>query len=166
MEVFFMSMNLANSVSLSNKERSLLEDQKSHEAMCIQKYTNYANQARDSQLKQLFLNNASIEQEHLNSINTILQGQVPDTNNKQNTNNINSNMNSSSSSAGSQVSDADMCKDMLMTEKYISGTYDTSIFEFKDTNVRNVLNHIQKEEQQHGESIYKYMESKGLYSIQ
>ncbi|EDK32732.1 spore coat protein [Clostridium kluyveri] len=161
-----MSMNLANSVSLSNKERSLLEDQKSHEAMCIQKYTNYANQARDSQLKQLFLNNASIEQEHLNSINTILQGQVPDTNNKQNTNNINSNMNSSSSSAGSQVSDADMCKDMLMTEKYISGTYDTSIFEFKDTNVRNVLNHIQKEEQQHGESIYKYMESKGLYSIQ
>ncbi|UZQ51936.1 spore coat protein [Clostridium kluyveri] len=161
-----MSMNLANAVSLSNKERSLLEDQKSHEAMCIQKYTNYANQARDSQLKQLFLNNASIEQEHLNSINTILQGQVPDINNKQNTNNINSNMNSSSSSAGSQVSDADMCKDMLMTEKYISGTYDTSIFEFKDTNVRDVLNHIQKEEQQHGESIYKYMESKGLYSIQ
>ncbi|APM41192.1 spore coat protein [Clostridium kluyveri] len=159
-------MNLANAVSLSNKERSLLEDQKSHEAMCIQKYTNYANQARDSQLKQLFLNNASIEQEHLNSINTILQGQVPDINNKQNTNNINSNMNSSSSSAGSQVSDADMCKDMLMTEKYISGTYDTSIFEFKDTNVRDVLNHIQKEEQQHGESIYKYMESKGLYSIQ
>lgn len=161
-----MSMNLANAVSLSNKERSLLEDQKSHEAMCIQKYTNYANQARDSQLKQLFLNNASIEQEHLNSINTILQGQVPDINNKQNTNNINSNMNSSSSPAGSQVSDADMCKDMLMTEKYISGTYDTSIFEFKDTNVRDVLNHIQKEEQQHGESIYKYMESKGLYSIQ
>jgi len=36
-----MSMNLANSVSLSNKERSLLEDQKSHEAVCIQKYTNY-----------------------------------------------------------------------------------------------------------------------------
>ena len=160
-----MSMNLANSVSLSNKERSLLEDQKSHEAVCIQKYTNYANQARDSQLKQLFLNNASIEQEHLNSINTMLQGQLPDMNNKQSTNKANPNM-STSSSAGSQVSDADMCKDMLMTEKYISGTYDTSIFEFKDTNVRNILNHIQKEEQQHGESIYKYMESKGLYSIQ
>lgn len=160
-----MSMNLANAVSLSNKERSLLEDQKSHEAMCVQKYTNYANQARDSQLKQLFLNNASIEQEHLSSINTILQGQLPDMNNKQNTNKANPNMNTSSS-AGSQVSDADMCKDMLMTEKYISGTYDTSIFEFKDTNVRNILNHIQKEEQQHGESIYKYMESKGLYSIQ
>jgi spore coat protein CotF len=86
-------------------------------------------------------------------------------NNKQSTNKANPNM-STSSSAGSQVSDADMCKDMLMTEKYISGTYDTSIFEFKDTNVRNILNHIQKEEQQHGESIYKYMESKGLYSIQ
>ncbi|MFL0194740.1 spore coat protein [Clostridium sp. WILCCON 0269] len=162
-----MSINLTNSVSLSNKERALLEDQKSHEAICVQKYTNYANQAKDSQLKQLFLNNASIEREHVNSINSILQGQVPDTNNKQSAA-ANPSMNNFSSSlpAGSQVSDAEMCKDMLMTEKYISGTYDTSIFEFKDTNVRDVLNHIQKEEQQHGDSIYKYMESKGLYSIQ
>ena len=29
--------------------------------------------------------------------------------------------------------------------KYVSGTYDTAIFEFKDTQVRDVLNHIQKE---------------------
>jgi spore coat protein CotF len=59
-----------------------------------------------------------------------------------------------------------MCTDMLMTEKYVSGAYDTAIFEFKDTGVRDVLNHIQKEEQKHGEAIYKYMESKGLYKAQ
>ena len=40
-----------------------------------------------------------------------------------------------------------MYSDVLMTEKYISGTYDTVIFEFRDTNTRDVLNHIQKEEQ-------------------
>ena len=50
--------------------------------------------------------------------------------------------------------------------KYVSGTYDTAIFEFKDTQVRDVLNHIQKEEQKHGEAIFKYMESKGMYQPQ
>ncbi|MEY8000316.1 spore coat protein [Clostridium sp. Mt-5] len=155
------------SINLTNKERLLLEDQKSHEAMCINKYTNYANQAKDSQLKQLFLNNASIEQEHLNSVNSLLNGTVPDLNNKQGNSNLNVNSSSSSPQVGmAQVSDEDMCKDMLMTEKYISGTYDTSIFEFRDTNARDVLNHIQKEEQKHGESIYKYMESKGMYKLQ
>ncbi|MHC6180645.1 spore coat protein [Clostridium sp. JNZ X4-2] len=155
------------SINLTNKERLLLEDQKSHETMCINKYTNYANQAKDSQLKQLFLNNASIEQEHLSSVNSLLNGTVPDLNNKQGNSNSNVNSSISSSQAGmSQVSDEDMCKDMLMTEKYISGTYDTSIFEFRDTNARDVLNHIQKEEQKHGESIYKYMESKGMYKLQ
>ena len=44
-----------------------------------------------------------------------------------------------------------------MTEKYVSATYDTAIFEFTDPQVRDVLNHIQKEEQQHGEAIFKYI---------
>ena len=53
-----------------------------------------------------------------------------------------------------------------MTEKYVSGTYDTSIFEFRDANIRQALNHIQKEEQQHGEDIFNYMQSKGMYNPQ
>lgn len=62
--------------------------------------------------------------------------------------------------------DAKLCKDMLMTEKYVSGAYDTAVFEFRDTNVRQVLNHIQKEEQQHGEGIFQYMQSQGMYQVQ
>lgn len=156
-------------ITLSNKERMLLEDEKSHESMCIQKYTNYANQTKDSQLKQLFINNASVEQEHLNSINCILGGEVPNLNSNQGTNRMNTAGIASSSIPPvgmCEVRDEDMCKDMLMAEKYISGVYNVAIFEFRDTNVRNVLNHIQKEEQQHGESIYKYMESKGMYKVQ
>ena len=61
------------------------------------------------------------------------------------------------------VQDADLCTDMLMTEKYVSDTYDTAVFEFKDTNARQILNHIQKEEQQHGEGIFNYMQKKGMY---
>lgn len=71
-----------------------------------------------------------------------------------------------SQAGGVSSSDADMCTDMLMTEKYVSGAYDTAIFECKDPRVRDVLNHIQKEEQKHGEAIYQYMESKGMYKAQ
>ena len=53
-----------------------------------------------------------------------------------------------------------------MTEKYISSAYNTTVFEFKDTNAREALNHIQKEEQQHGEGIFNYMNKKGLYQTQ
>ena len=69
------------------------------------------------------------------------------------------------STSGTNKSDKDLCTDMLMTEKYVSGAYDTAIFEFRDPQVRNILNHIQKEEQQHGEAIFKYMETNGMYQV-
>ncbi|HHW60872.1 MAG TPA: spore coat protein, partial [Syntrophomonadaceae bacterium] len=31
---------------------------------------------------------------------------------------------------------------------------------------RQVLNHIQKEEQQHGEGIFNYMQNNGMYNLQ
>lgn len=157
-----------STITLSNKEKLLLEDQKTHEQMCIEKYTNYSNQAKDTQLKQIFQTNAAQEKEHLNTINSMLNGQVPAMNQQ-------SSQQASQSTAGSQMqnqagmncaSDSDLCTDMLMTEKFVSGAYDTSIFEFQDTAARDMLNHIQKEEQKHGESIFKYMQSKGMYNVQ
>lgn len=154
-------------LTLSQKERMLLEDQKSHEQLCIDKYTSYANQAKDPQLKQIFTNHASIEQQHLNSINQLLSGQIPQMNQQQNNNQSQQqSMNSNQNVGISGASDAEMCQDLLMTEKYVSSAYNTTIFECRDTNVRDVLNHIQKEEQQHGEAIFKYMESKGMYNVQ
>ena len=57
-----------------------------------------------------------------------------------------------------------LCQDCLSTEKYVSSTYNTAIFEFKDKNVRQVLNHIQKEEQEHGEKLYNYMSQHNMYN--
>lgn len=153
-------------INLSQKERTLLEDQKSHEEICIAKYSNYANQATDSQLKAIF--NASLQSErtHLDSINQLLSGNVPQMNQQGNQQNNNQSTNQNMTSGVHNLSDYDMCTDILMTEKYVSGAYDTAIFEFRDTNVRDVLNHIQKEEQKHGESVFKYMESKGMYKAQ
>lgn len=152
-------------LNLTNKERMLLEDQKSHEELCIQKYTSYANQTQNQQLKDIFNANAQSEQEHLNSINQLLSGTVPSLNQdnaQQNTNNTQ--MQQPATTAGvPSADDAQLCQDLLVTEKYVSGTYDTTIFECTDTNVRDVLNHIQKEEQKHGEAIFKFMESNGMY---
>ena len=67
-------------INLSDKEKSLLKDQKSHEELCIKKYTKSANEAQDPELKQLFTQLASEEQQHLNTINQILSGQVPSMN--------------------------------------------------------------------------------------
>ena len=70
-------------VNLTQKEKMLLEDQKSHEEICIQKYSNYANQVQDPQLKQICKNNEQIERSHLNTINQLLSGNVPQMNQQQ-----------------------------------------------------------------------------------
>jgi spore coat protein CotF len=147
----------------------------------------------DPQLKQIFLNNARIEQEHLNTINMLLSGQVPAMNQQSgmqqqqqsvsqpqmqmqqpqvqrqqtsvpNVSNVSNVMQPQNNGVKWQnSSDKDCCTDMLMTEKYVSNAYDTAIFEFVDPRIRDLLNHIQKEEQKHGESIFVYMQNKGMY---
>lgn len=151
-------------LTLTQKERTLLEDAKSHEEICIKKYAGYANQTNDSELKQLCKTNEQMERNHLNTINQLLSGTIPDMNQQQNQNYAQNA--ETTQPVGNVIPDKDICSDLLMTEKYVSGTYDTSIFEFKDSQVRYILNHIQKEEQKHGEDIFKYMESKGMYNAQ
>ncbi|MDD2431842.1 MAG: spore coat protein [Firmicutes bacterium] len=151
-------------LNLTQKERTLLEDQKSHEQICIEKYTSYANLTQDPELSQLFNTYANQERQHLNTINQMLSGTVPNMQQQGGQQNQ-----QQMQSGGGQVfqtkkSDADLCTDLLMTEKYVSGTYDTAIFEFIDTNARQALNHIQKEEQQHGEGIFNYMQNHGMYN--
>ncbi|WP_338028376.1 spore coat protein [Crassaminicella indica] len=148
---------------LNQKERLLLQDQKSHEEACIQKYQEFANRAQDPQLKQLFSTYASKEQEHLNTINQILSGQIPalPQQGQQQQNLFNQGQGSTYNE-----NDAKLCQDALMTEKYVSSTYNTTIFECTNTNVRQILNHIQKEEQEHGEGIFNYMKNTGMYTLQ
>jgi spore coat protein CotF len=172
---------MITNIKLTTKEKFLLEDSKTHEQQCILKYENYANLACDDQLKAVFRSNGQKEEEHLQTINQLLSGKVPDMSQKggQSGSGQQSGQTgkmpqsqqasidqSSSGSTTFKTSDKDLCTDMLMTEKYVSGAYDTAIFEFKDAQVRDVLNHIQKEEQKHGESIFAYMQSTGMYSPQ
>lgn len=235
----------------------LLKDLQSHEEMCIKKYSKSANESQDWNLKQLFNELEQQERIHLNTIQQIMQGQVPNVNqqtqqasgmqaNQQNqqasgmqanqqtqqasgmqanqqTQQVSKNpfvsrpqgqTQQTQQSAGMQASqqtqqasnnpfvsrpqgqtqqtqqasrmqtnqqtqqtmpgqtgkavqqDLDLCHDLLDTEKFISSTYNTAIFEFNDANIRQVLNHIQKEEQEHGCRIYSYMKQNGGYQAQ
>ncbi len=154
-------------IQLTQKERLLLEDQKAHEELCILKYNSFAQQAKDPQLKQLFSGYAGQEQQHLNTVNQILSGQQPSMGSGQQQQQSQPSQTGpagiSQPLAAEGQNDAAICQDMLSTEKYISATYDTAIFEMTNANVRQALNHIQKEEQQHGEGIFNYMQSKGYY---
>lgn len=154
-------------MNLNQKETTLLKDLKGQEEICIEKYNRHSSEASDAQLKNLFSNLAKAEQQHLNTINQIMGGTVP-------------NMNSSGNQAQKQLAfsktyntadtsqnkkkDCYLCNDVLSTEKHVSSAYNVSVFEFRDTGVRDALNHIQKEEQEHGEQIYNYMAQNGMYS--
>jgi spore coat protein CotF len=167
-------------LQLTQKERTLLEDQKIHEEICIQKYTNYAQQAKDPQLKQIFNQYAAQEQQHYQTINQLLQGQQPGMSGNQGfqqqqqvqsgnqgfQQQVQQQVQSQSQTGMTSQEDANLCTDMLMTEKFVSGTYDTAIFEAANPSVRQALQHIQKEEQQHGEGIFNYMQQHGMYNPQ
>lgn len=149
----------------SQKEKDLLKDMKDTEKLCIEKYTKAAQEAHDPQLRQLFIRIAQVEQGHYDTLTKIENGE------------------STASAGGSQSQtpptfteyygaadsqekkdDSYLATDLLTTEKHASHLYDTCVFEFKDENIRQVINHIQKEEQEHGKQIYDYMQKNSMYS--
>jgi len=155
-------------MQLTQKETSLLKDLKEQEQICVEKYSEYASKVKDNQLKNLLTQIAQAEQQHLDTITQIMNGTVPSMQSGGNNNNQ-SKMNftptySSASSDPNKQNDMYHCSDLLSTEKHVSSVYNTCIFEFKDTRIRDILNHIQKEEQQHGEQIYNYMSQNGMYN--
>ncbi|NLV49843.1 MAG: spore coat protein [Clostridiales bacterium] len=150
-------------MTLTQKETTLLKDLRSQEQICVEKYTKYANEACDCQLKDIFTQIGQAESQHLQTLDQISSGTVPAMNTGSGKNAMPTITPSSSSSADKQK-DAFLCSDILATEKHVSSEYNTCIFEFNDTNIREALNHIQKEEQQHGEQIYRYMSANGMYS--
>jgi spore coat protein CotF len=68
--------------------------------------------------------------------------------------------------SGESQQDKTFLEDLLSTEKYVSGFYDTAVFEAADPTVRQAVQHIQKDEQNHGEKLFNYMNSHGMYNIQ
>ncbi len=151
-------------MALTQKETSLLKDMKGQEELCIEKYNKYSELAKAEELRALFKAMASVEQNHLQTVNAMMSGNTPSMPNTiENSDNCHCTTVNYMSDADKEA-DAFLCRDMLATEKHVSSLYDTSIFEFVDPTARKTLNHIQAEEQQHGEQLYAYMSCNGMYS--
>lgn len=152
-------------MQLTQKETTLLSDLKSQEKLCVEKYTKYASQALDPQLKELFTSIANIEQGHLNTLCAIENGGTPNTQSGSSQSmKTTFNANYGMGDTPDKTADCYLCSDLLADEKHVSGLYNTCIFEFKEKVLRDTLNHIQKEEQEHGKAIYDYMSVNNMYS--
>lgn len=152
-------------MQLTQKETTLLNDLKSQEKLCVEKYTKYSSQALDTQLKELFTSIANVEQEHLNTLCAIENGGTPNTQGGS-SQSVKATFSANYGIGNTPDKNADcyLCSDLLADEKHVSGLYNTCIFEFKEKVLRDTLNHIQKEEQEHGKAIYDYMSVNNMYS--
>lgn len=148
-------------MKLTQKETTLLKDLKASEELCIEKYGTYAARAEDPALRALFESIRDGELQHLQTIESLMQGTVPmmgANQQKQNTTPA-----TPPEFAGRKSeNDEFLCHDALDTEKHVSSLYDTCIFEFTDAGARDALNHIQKEEQEHGKRLYDYMSAHNM----
>ena len=151
-------------MTLTQKESTLLADLKSQEQLCIEKYGKYEADAHDPCLKSLFKSIKSTEESHLSTVSRIMSGEEVSTNAAPSAVSQQLECQMSSCSESEKNSDAFLCKDALAMEKHVSALYDTSIFEFTSPTLRDTLNHIQKEEQNHGEQLYEYMSKNNMYS--
>lgn len=154
-------------IQLSQKERMLLEDGKKQEELCIKKYQGYANQVQDAGLKNLLTEIAQEEQHHYNMIDQMLQGMAPDMTHGGGTNAPPAQQgNNALQGSIANPNDQILLEDLLSTEKYVSSFYDTAVFEAADPKVRQAIQHIQKDEQEHGEKLFNYMHSHGMYDVE
>ena len=153
-------------MKLTQKETTLLKDLKASEELCIEKYGTYAERAEDPELKSLFETIRTAEISHLSTIESLMQGTVPMMGGGGQ-----QQQQQSQQSAAPCCGECDrkmskndefLCHDALDTEKHVSSLYDTCIFEFNDAGARDALNHIQKEEQEHGKQLYDFMACHGM----
>lgn len=155
---------------LTQKETMLLEDLKRQEQVCIDKYERYAQDACDPTLGTLFWELSRTERDHLAEINRILDGKAPgsangaggQTGEPANDDFKRRAVYTTLSDGEDKCTDAYLCADALSMEKHVSSFYDTAIFEFAQQELRDALNAIQRQEQEHGKRIYDYMAANGM----
>lgn len=149
---------------LKEKERTVIEDLLTQEKSCVEKYTKYAQLAKDPELKKLFEDLRDEEQEHHDSLEKVLSGTVPECNCNDNEGRDYEPKATYSAMTESEDKkhDAFLATDCIGTEKLVSGEYNTNVFAFADSALRKLLADIQIEEQNHAEMIYKYKTANGM----
>ena len=148
---------------LTEKQLAVAQDLLDQEKACVQKYEFYANQAKDTELRKLFTQIKEDEENHYNSINSLING---DPDSEVDTSPADEYMPHPTygpmDESENKKFDAFLCTDSIASEKYVSSAYDFNLFQFGDTKTRKLLNDIQTAEQNHAEMIYKYKVANGM----
>lgn len=143
---------------LTEKEKTTINDLKTQEQSCVDKYTKYSTEAKDPVLRELFETIAKDEQKHLDSLEKVLSGNVPDCD----CNDTKGKMYEpkatydSLSNSEDKKHDCFLATDCIGSEKLVSGEYNTDVFVFGNSEIRKLLADIQIEEQNHAEMLWKY----------
>jgi spore coat protein CotF len=149
---------------LTEKEKTTIEDLRTQEQSCMEKYRWYGMEAKDAELKELFGKLEQEEKRHYESLGQVLSGKVPscNCNDKAGAQYAPKATYDSLTNSDDKKNDCFLATDCIGTEKMVSGEYNTNVFVFGDTNVRKLLADIQIEEQNHAEMLYKYKTVNGM----
>ena len=152
-------------VKLNTEEKVFLKNLRTQEQMCVDKYKFYAQQAKDPQLQQLFGEIGRREERHYNLLSALMKGEVTPAKNRR------SEMvkeyepkpaYTAKSKNADKQHDQFLCTDAIATEKYVAGAYNDDLFRFSMPTVRDLLNTIQTDEQNHAEMLWKYKMANGM----
>lgn len=149
---------------LKEKEQTTIEDLRTQEQSCIEKYHRYGQQAKDPVLKDLFDRLEKEEQHHYDSLGQVLNGQVPqcNVNDRDGAEYQPKATYDTMTNSEDKKNDCFLATDCIGTEKMVSGEYNSNVFVFEDSNLRKLLADIQVEEQNHAEMLYKYKTVNGM----
>lgn len=127
---------------LTEKETTAIEDLKTQEQACIEKYTKYSNQAKDQ----------------------VIKGKVPsvDCNDSKGKDYNPAATYDSLGNSEDKKADCYLATDCIGTEKLVSGEYNSDVFVFGNSDIRKLLADIQIEEQNHAEMLWKYKTVNGM----
>lgn len=143
-------------MKLNQKEAQLITELKNQEELCVQKYDFYATQAKDPELKKLFKTILKHEQNHFDMLDNLMKGTLPTIKTRKP---LAAKYEPAATHPGDKASkdfDKFLCTDIIETEKYVATAYNNDLFYFASPEVRNVLNAIMTDEQNHAEMIWKY----------
>ena len=151
-------------MALNQKETSLIQDLQEQEKLCIQKYTRYAEMAHDEELENLFNTLRENEISHYKALEELKKNDstVPSIQHLDATQYSPKGFHTASCHSKMKEDDAFLCTDSIATEKFVSTSYNEDLFQFASTSVRDALNQIQTDEQNHAEMIYKYKVANGM----
>lgn len=150
-------------MNLNAKQQGLLKDLQSDEKMCAEKYQRAAQQACDPVLKDMFSQIAQSEEGHFQAITQMMGGTVPQPHGVEAQRKMTPQELRSKADAAGMQKDQYLLSDLLATEKFTAGVYNSSIFEFGDEQARQVLSGIQQQEQHHGKRLSDYMQANNMY---